>query len=145
MRETFTASPLRWPLALLFAIVLGAAVTHAPPLADLGAQLAEQPQLGDTFKDPQFGRQDAFVFVFSLLFLGPLALLVGFLLLLAVIAVLGGFVLPGVRALALPDWVATALVLVVLGALAYAKADVWLPRSLWILGLIARASRVVLT
>ena len=52
-------------------------------------------------------------------------------------------VAPAARALSLPCWTATAFALLALGGLAYAERGVWLSRSLWALGVVARAWRTV--
>jgi hypothetical protein len=65
-------------------------------------------------------------------------------LLIFAIAMLGGFVLPVVRWFSLPDWTATAVVIASGGATAWVQSAHWLPRSLWFLGLLARAWKVIL-
>ena len=60
------------------------------------------------------------------------------------IAMVGGFVLPVVRWLSLPDWIATAVVIVGGGMAAWVQSAHWLPRSVWFLGLLARAWKVIL-
>src|SRR5262249_5016253 len=103
------------------------------------------PEVAKAFSDPNFGRADALILVFSTLFLGPLALLLGLLMLIFVLAVFGGFLLPIVRWFHLPDWFATALVLGGVVTAMWVQADAWLPRSLWFVGLLARACRIVVS
>jgi len=62
-----------------------------------------------------------------------------------VIAVFGGFLLPIVRWLRMPDWCATALVLAGVLAALLVNTELWVPRSLWFLGLLARACRIVIS
>jgi hypothetical protein len=82
--------------------------------------------------------------IFGTLFLGPFAFFIGVVLVVFVMAVLGGAVLPVTRWLQLPDSVATAVVTVAIVAAAWMQSDLWVPRSLWFLSLLARAWRVVL-
>jgi hypothetical protein len=105
---------------------------------------ANRPEVAQAFSDPQFGRADALILVFSTLFLAPFALFVALVLAIFAVAVLGGFALPVVRWFSLPDWVATTLVLAAVVTLAWMQSNVWLPRSLWFLGLLARAWKIVL-
>jgi hypothetical protein len=76
--------------------------------------------------------------------LAPFAAFVSIVLLIFAIAMLGGFVLPVVRWFSLPDWMATALVVVVAALAAWSQSDLWVPRSLWFLGLLARAWKIIL-
>jgi hypothetical protein len=109
------------------------------------AWFANQPEVSRAFSDPNFGRADALILLFSTLFLGPLAMLFGVLALVFVLAVFGGFLLPIVRWFRLPDWIATVTVLGGVVTLAWLETELWLPRSLWFLGLLARACRIVVS
>ncbi len=111
---------------------------------EIAMWFASRPEVSQAFADPHFGRADALILVFSTLFLAPFALFVALVLLIFVVAMLGGFVLPVVRWFSLPDWMATAVVIVVGGTAAWAQSALWLPRSLWFLGLLARAWKIVL-
>jgi hypothetical protein len=111
----------------------------------IAAWFANQPEVSRAFSDPNFGRADALILLFSTLFLGPLALLLGLLALVFVLAIFGGFLLPIVRWFRLPDWIATISVLGGVVALLWLQTDLWLPRSLWFLGLLARACRIVVS
>jgi hypothetical protein len=62
-----------------------------------------------------------------------------------VLAVFGGFLLPVVRWCRLPDWIATATVLGGVAGVAWMQSELWLPRSLWFMGLLARACRIVIS
>jgi hypothetical protein len=106
---------------------------------------ATQPDVARAFSDPNFGRADALILLFSTLFLGPLALLFGLIGLVFVLAVFGGFLLPVVRWFRLPDWVATGAVMSGVAALAWIQSELWLPKSMWFLGLLARACRIVVS
>jgi len=130
-------------LILIGGVVYGAIYTGLLDIRGIVVALANQPEVAKAFGDPNFGRADAFILLFSTLFLGPLALLLGVLVLIFVLAVFGGFLLPVVRWLHLPDWCATALVLAGVMAAVGLNSELWMPRSLWFLGLLARACRIV--
>jgi hypothetical protein len=59
-------------------------------------------------------------------------------------AMLGGAVLPVTRWMQLPDSAATATVAVTLVCAAWLQSELWVPRSIWFLSLLARAWKVVL-
>ena len=111
---------------------------------EIAIYFAGRPEVAQAFADPQFGRADALILVFSTLFLAPFALFVALVLIIFSVAMLGGFVLPVVRWFSLPDWTATAFVVVVGSLTAWMQSEQWLPRSLWFLGLLARAWKVIL-
>jgi hypothetical protein len=111
----------------------------------IAAWFANQPEVARAFSDPNFGRADALILLFSTLFLGPLAMLLGVLALVFVLAIFGGFLLPIVRWFRLPDWIATVSVLGGVIAVLWSQTDLWLPKSLWFLGLLARACRIVVS
>ena len=113
-------------------------------LRGVASYMANRPEVSQAFTEPHFGRADAIILVFSTLFLGPLALGIGLLALIFVLAVFGGFLLPVVRWFKLPDWVATATVMVGVIAVAWIESDAWMPKSIWFLGLLARACRIVI-
>ena len=147
MRDAISLTNLRvhqWVVlagALLYAtIYLGVL-----DLRGIAASLASRPEVARAFNDPDFGRADALILVFSTLFLGPLALFLALLALIFVLAVFGGFLLPVVRWFRMPDWIATATVLTGVAVVAWMQSDLWLPRSLWFLGLLARACRIVIS
>jgi len=132
-------------------VVLAGALLYATiylgvlDLRGIAASLASRPEVARAFNDPDFGRADALILVFSTLFLGPLALFLALLALIFVLAVFGGFLLPVVRWCRMPDWIATAAVLTGVAAVAWMQSDLWLPRSLWFMGLLARACRIVIS
>jgi hypothetical protein len=111
----------------------------------IAAWFANQPEVALAFSDPNFGRADALILLFSTLFLGPLAMLLGLLGLVFVLAIFGGFLLPIVRWFRLPDWIATVSVLGGVVTVLWLQTELWLPKSLWFLGLLARACRIVVS
>jgi hypothetical protein len=145
MREAISQSGLRlhqW-LILFGALLYGTIYLGVLEPRAIAAWFANQPEVSRAFSDPNFGRADALILVFSTLFLGPLALLLGLLALVFLLAVFGGFLLPIVRWFRLPDWVATTAVLGAVITVLWMQSELWLPRSLWFLGLLARACRIV--
>jgi hypothetical protein len=111
---------------------------------DIAHYFAARPEVSQAFTDPNFGRADALILLFSTLFLAPFAVFVAVVLIIFAVATLGGFVLPVVRWFSLPDWIATMSVLALVGLAAWAQSEYWLPRSLWFLGLLARAWKIIL-
>jgi hypothetical protein len=132
-----------WLIAIGSTLVLAMYAGLVRP-RDIALYFAARPEVSQAFADPQFGRGDALILVFSTLFLAPFALFVALVLLIFSVAMLGGFVLPVVRWFSLPDWIATGFVVVVVGIAAWMQNELWLPRSLWFLGLLARAWKVIL-
>ncbi|HTO11731.1 MAG TPA: hypothetical protein VMQ51_09175 [Candidatus Binatia bacterium] len=130
---------------LIGALVYGTIYAGMLDVRGIAVWFANRPEVAKAFSDPNFGRADAIILVFSTLFLGPLALLLGLLALIFVLAVFGGFLLPIVRWFHLPDWFASGLVLGGVVALAWVHSDAWVPRSIWFVGLLARACRLVIT
>jgi hypothetical protein len=147
MRDALSLTSLRLPQwVILFGAVLYATIyLGVLDLRGMAAWFANRPEVSRAFSDPNFGRADALILVFSTLFLGPLALLFGLLLLVFVLAVFGGFLLPIVRWFRMPDWIASAIALVGVIVAAWLQSDLWLPRSLWFLGMLARACRIVVS
>jgi hypothetical protein len=147
MRYAVSQSGLRvhQRLILFGALLYGTIYLGVLDPRGIAAWFANQPEVSRAFSDPNFGRADALILLFSTLFLGPLAMLFGVLTLVFVLAVFGGFLLPIVRWFRLPDWIATATVLGGVVTLAWVETELWLPRSLWFLGLLARACRIVVS
>jgi len=144
MRDTFSLRAHHW-LILIGALVYGTIYVGMLDVRGIAAWFANRPEVAKAFSDPNFGRADAIILVFSTLFLGPLALLLGLLLLVFVLAVLGGFLLPVMRWFRMPDWFATVAVLGGVVAALWVYSDLWLPRSLWFMGLLARACKIVIS
>ena len=142
MREALGLRAHHW-LILIGALVYGTIYAGLLDVRGIAGWFANRPEVSNAFSDPHFGRADALILVFSTLFLGQLALLLALLVLIFVLAVFGGFLLPIVRWFHLPDWFATALVFAGVVALLWVHSDAWLPRSLRLLGLFARACRII--
>jgi hypothetical protein len=146
MREILHPSTWRLPHWLMAGSVAAYLLFYAGIVkpAEIMLWFANRPEVSQAFSDPHFGRADALILVFSTLFLAPFALFVGLVLAIFMVAALGGFVLPVMRWFSLPDWMATALVVGGIAVLAWMESTLWLPRSLWFLGLLARAWKIVL-
>lgn len=103
------------------------------------ATLAAQPAVANSFDNPDYGRVDALIMLLSFFLLAPIGLLI---VLLALIFLLIVFILlfePILRLLRLPEWVAVPMVLAGSVAGAWAMSGLWLPHSMHVLGLVARA------
>src|SRR5207248_2749052 len=112
---TALSMPTTWRLPH-WLIAIGSALVFAMYLGllrprDVALYFAGRPEVSQAFADPNFGRADALILLFSTLFLAPFAMFVASVLLVFMIAMLGGFVLPVVRWFSLPDWTSTAFVL----------------------------------
>jgi hypothetical protein len=131
-------------LALAILVLLGGPLGRGlHPAADW---LAAQPQLGDTFAhvDPDT-RQDALSLLFLFVFGAPPALLVALGLLTVLLGVLVEIMRPAARALALPDGAARAAVVLAVVVVVWVTHHAWIARSLWALGILARAYRTVVS
>lgn len=147
MREVLTLSTWRlshWLVLVSSALYVTMYVGLVPPADDLMSWLSNRPEVVHSFNEPHFGRADALILVFSALFLGPFALWIGLIVLVFIMAVLGGFVVPIVRWFSMPEWFANVLSLGVVTAVAYTARDLWMPKTFWLIGLVARACRIVL-
>jgi len=144
MRDTLSLRTHHW-MILIGALVYGTIYAGMLDVRGMAAWFASRPEVAKAFADPDFGRADALILVFSTLFLGPLAILLGGLMLIFVLAVFGGFLLPVMRWFHLPDWLATAMVLSGVVTALWVHSDAWLPRSLWFVGLLARACKIVIS
>ena len=144
MRDTLSLRAHHW-MILIGALVYGTIYAGMLDVRGMAAWFAARPEVAKAFADPDFGRADALILLFSALFLGPLAVLLGGLMMIFVLAVFGGFLLPVMRWFHLPDWLATAMVMGGVVTALWMHSDAWLPRSLWFVGLLARACKIVVT
>lgn len=128
-----------WSLVLGTAAVLGYGAGALRPVERWLAHLAAQPGVREAFSDPDYGRVDALTLLLSVFLLTPfgaLLLALAFVFVLIVVALLFE---PVLRALRLPDWLALPVVLIGTAGGAWAASGFWLPQSLHVLGLVARA------
>jgi hypothetical protein len=102
-------------------------------------QLANRPDVGMRFDDAAHGRFDAAVFLFTCIILAPIAGLALVLVLAITMMLLEGTVFQVSRRVGLPDGLTFAVLSAGLIGLAWTHSNVWLPRSLRLIGTIARA------
>lgn len=106
---------------------------------ELVQRLANRPEVATKFEDPMHGKFDAAVFLFTCIILTPL-LAIGLVLAVGMVMMaLEGTVFPLSRRIGVPDGLTVVLVTAVLAGVAWGNAELWLPRSLRLLGTIARA------
>jgi hypothetical protein len=125
-----------WVVLATVAVVLVAQYSGVSERA--GAQitaLARQPDVASAFQHPETGRTDALTALIAFSVLTPIA--VGAVLM-ALVLVAKGFeaVVVSVR---LPGWLSTPVVGVATVVTMYVTSQVWIPASLYGLGLVARA------
>lgn len=136
---------MRWARWLLVLFALGCAAWYLGLFAHLKPALlwlASQPDTWNAFSDPETGTSDALIMLVSFFLLSPLAIFVGLLALTFVLIVMLLITEPFFRAMRLPSWSGVPLVLVGLGVGAYVYRELWLPHTLYVLGLAARAGLV---
>ncbi len=126
---------MRWPLALL--IVAFILTWYVGPSAAVRAQiswLAGQPNVETAFH-AEGGSTDAFIALLAFAILTPITLIMVVALLCFMVKAIGGLF----SRLHLPEWTSTALVVAAFSCGTYALRDSWLPTTLYVLGLWARA------
>jgi len=128
----------RWKVWLLFALVLAAGAgwwAHSSPgVRDQIWWLASQPRVHTAFDD-EGGGAEALIVLLSFVIVTPVAVSVLALLLAFMVKVVGAFLYQ----LRLPELISVPLVMVGLVVSTYAVREAWLPGSLYLLGLVARA------
>lgn len=131
----------RWFLVLLGVLYLASYLGWLSwrPVENAIRTLAVRPGVPEVFRDMAVGRTEALFVLLSFLLLTPLAALVGLFLFVFLLMILAGTFGPLWRLLGLPQWALVALVVLVLGGVAYAKNEMWLPRVLRISALVAQA------
>lgn len=133
-----------WLLLLGGALVVGGyfGLVSLAPLDEALQRVAGSSKVGDVFQHAG-GRQEALFVLFTFLLLTPLAVLVGLFMIVFAFAILMALVGPVTRSFGVPDGATSALLVLGAGALAYVKADAWLPPFQLVLGLVVRAFLVV--
>ena len=101
--------------------------------------LANRPEVGGRFEDNATGRFDATVFLFTCIILAPIAGLALILVLAITLMALEGTVFQVSRRVGVPDGLTAVFVMGACVGLAWSQTDVWLPRSIRLIGMIARA------
>ena len=140
----------RWVISfvvLLTMVLLSLAVDRGYLLSprELVQHLADRPEVGPMFRGPSTDRFDATVFLFTVLVVTPLAIIAGLVALGVALIMIEITVVPAGRRLGIPDSVMHALVLIAAIAGVYAQSPVWVPGSIKLLGLVARAYLLALT
>jgi hypothetical protein len=132
---------MRWPVVLsvmcvvVVLVALGVQAGYVTPPGELVRELASRPDVATKFHD----RFDASVFLFTTLLITPIAV-VGALCTLALLTiVIDGTVMQVGRSLGLPNAMVGMFVALTAVGVAWAQADAWVPGSLKLLGMIARA------
>jgi hypothetical protein len=128
-----------WSLVLVTAATVAYGAGALQPVQKWLAHLATQPGVREAFSDPDYGRVDALTLLLSVFLLTPfgaLLLALGFVFVLILVALLFE---PVLRAFRLPEWLALPVVLLGTACGAWAASGFWLPPSLHVLALVARA------
>jgi hypothetical protein len=101
--------------------------------------LANRPEVGERFEDNATGRFDATVFLFTCIILAPIAGLAMILILAITLMALEGTVFQVSRRVGVPDGLTAVFVMGACVGLAWSHTELWLPRSIRLIGMIARA------
>jgi hypothetical protein len=126
-------------IAVAVVVVFAVESGSVPRAAELVERLATRPEVGDRFDDPESGRFDATVFLFTCVLMAPFAVIAGGLAVAVYHAVLEATVLPLGRRVGLPDGAVVSAVTLMVSGVAWVQAELWVPRSVSLLALIARA------
>jgi hypothetical protein len=103
------------------------------------AHLAQQPAVATAFSDPGDGRVDALVMLLSFVLLAPIAIFVVLAVLVFILIIFALLFEPVLRLMRLPEWMAVPVVLAGSAGCAWAYSGLWLPQSMHVFGLVARA------
>ena len=118
---------------------------YLPSPREVIHHLAERPEVGTMFRGPYADRFDATVFLFTVLVITPLAMIGGLIALGVALIMIEVTIVPAGRRLGLADGVTHLLVLIAVAGAVYAQSSVWIPGSLRLLGLVARAYLIAST
>jgi hypothetical protein len=131
-----------WLLALLAVVGLAWYLDWFAPFRAFLGWLASGPDVRYAYRDPEHGRLDAMLMLLSFTLVAPMVVLVVAVALAFALIVAALLFEPFVRILRLPAWTSVPVVLVAVGYAAYSFQALWLPQSMHVLGLVARASIV---
>ena len=138
----FNLLPWRWTHWVL--LLLGPLLVVAylslwswGPIDEAIRRLQRQPELLTAGRS--LLRAETLVGLVSLLLLTPLVGVVALFMMLFAMVILAGTLGPVVRLLGLPEWVLVLLLGAAVSAAVYARSEVWLPWSWWLLDHIATA------
>lgn len=135
----------RWVLLLLAATWLVWYLGGFAPVKAWLVALANEPDVRDAFRDPEHGRLDALLMLLSFLMVAPMVGLVAILVVIFSLVVVALLLEPLLAVLRLPGWTSVPIVLGTYGYLAFALNALWVPYSVHVLGLVARAGIVYFT
>lgn len=127
---------------LLGAILIGTYAVHSGRVTsptEVVERLANRPEVADRFEDRESGRFDATVFLFTCIILTPLVVLAFVLVLGITMMALERTVFQVSRQLRVPDPLTAVFVTAAFVGFAWTHTELWLPRSIRLLGMIARA------
>lgn len=128
----------RWKVWLLIALASAAGVgwwAHSSPtVRDQIWWLASQPRVETAFDD-EGGGAEALIVLLSFIIVTPVAVSILAILLTFAVKVVGAFL----YRLRLPEFISVPVVMVALVVSTYTVREAWLPGSLYLLGLVARA------
>jgi hypothetical protein len=127
-------------LTLAVAIGLGWWAHSSPAVRDHIGWLAAQPQVQSAFDD-EGGSAEALIVLISFVIVTPVMLTILALLLAFAVKVVGAFLFR----LRLPEFISVPVVLTMLIVGTYTVREAWMPGSLYLLGLVARAYLVFST
>jgi hypothetical protein len=132
----------RWLVVVLAVMALAWYFDWFAPVRHWLSWLASAPSVREAFRDPEHGRLDAMLMLMSFSLVAPALLLVAALALAFVLIVVALLFEPLLRLLRLPGWTSVPMVLVAVGYVAYTLQPLWVPYSMHVLGLVARAGIV---
>jgi hypothetical protein len=126
-------------LAVVFITAFAVQKGHVTSPTEVVERLASRPEVASRFQNSDTGRFDATVFLFTCIILTPLLTVALILVLSIALMMLEGTVFQVSRRVGMPDKLTGAFVTVALVGFAWTYAEMWLPRSIRLLGTIARA------
>jgi hypothetical protein len=126
-------------LAVVFVMAFAVHQGRISSPADVVEQLANRPEVSSRFQDSELGRFDATVFLFTCIILTPLVSVALILMLAMLMMALQVTVFQMSRRVGLPDRLTSAFVSVAAVGFAWTYSEFWVPRSMRLLGTIARA------
>ncbi len=131
-------------LLLLGALLLiGAYLGLLPTVRETMQRLASRPDVAGKFADPAAGRAEALFMLLVFLLMTPLTALAAFVVGGFTVLVLMALLRPLATALGMPEWAPRAVLVLALLGVVYATSGLWLPASMKLVSLVARAYVVV--
>jgi hypothetical protein len=146
MQKPRAATPAQQLTGYVIGLLIAAAVVAVVwvPVRETVFWLANLPEVGNAFRDPVYGRQDAWISIGSFLLLSPFILLLVLWVLTFVYALPAGVLLPLGRRVGIPEWITSIFVVVGSVVVVASQSSLWLSPCLRSLGLLARACLTVM-